>query len=98
MLCSLEQEGDVVVLRGQIMSSKSGILWIYGAFKTTGISKKRLNHDLQVIALERGKSSEFTIQSWIKVQTYFSSRNIFVLNSLKSDLTVVLSAAQIVLH
>ena len=39
----LEQEGGEAVLRGQIcyqtMSSKSGILWIYGAFKTTGDSE-----------------------------------------------------------
>ena len=50
----------MVVLRGYILSSKSGILWIYRAFKTTGNSEKtRLNHDvvidLQGIALERGR-------------------------------------------
>jgi hypothetical protein len=31
----LEQEGGTAVLHGQILSSKSGILWMYGAFKTT---------------------------------------------------------------
>ena len=36
VLCSLEQEGGAVVLRGQLLSSKFGNLWIYGAFKTSG--------------------------------------------------------------
>jgi hypothetical protein len=36
VLCSLEQEGDKVFLPGQMLSSKAGILWISGAFKTTG--------------------------------------------------------------
>jgi hypothetical protein len=40
VLCSLEQKGGAVVLCGQILSSKSGILWIYAAFKTTGNSEK----------------------------------------------------------
>ena len=40
VLCSLEQEGGAAVLRGQILSLKSGILWIYGAFKTTGNAEK----------------------------------------------------------
>jgi hypothetical protein len=41
VLCSLEQEGGEVVRRGQILSSKSGILWIYGAFKTTWNSEEK---------------------------------------------------------
>jgi hypothetical protein len=36
VLCSLEQEGGVAAIRRQTLPSKSGILWIYGAFKTTG--------------------------------------------------------------
>jgi hypothetical protein len=44
-MCSLEQEGGVaVILVGkfchQTLSSVSSILWIYGAFKTTGKSEK----------------------------------------------------------
>ena len=54
VLCSLEQEGGMEVHHGQILSSKSGIVWIYGALKTTGNSmsnhnrikkKTRSNHD-----------------------------------------------------
>ena len=45
VLCSFEQEGGAAVLLlgkfcHQTLSSKSGILWIYGAFKTTGNSEK----------------------------------------------------------
>jgi hypothetical protein len=53
VLCSLGQEGGVAGLRGQIFSSKSGILWIYGAFKTTHDDVS----DLQGVALEKGLSS-----------------------------------------
>jgi hypothetical protein len=77
VLCSLEQEGGAAVLHGHILSSKSVILWIYGAFKTTGnLNFKKWNHDdvsdLQVVAVERGPSSQFTIPSWMKVQNVFS--------------------------
>ena len=41
MLCSLEQEGGAAVLRGQTLTSKSVILWIFGAFKTTGKSERK---------------------------------------------------------
>ena len=40
VLYSLKQEGGSAVLCGLILSSKSDILWIYGAFKTTGNSEK----------------------------------------------------------
>jgi predicted XRE-type DNA-binding protein len=76
-----------------IWSSKSAILWIYGAFKTTGNSKKktRLNHDisdLQFRALERGQRSQLGIPSWITVQNVFSQSEIsVVLNSLKSEIS-----------
>jgi hypothetical protein len=40
VLCSLEQEGGATVLLGHILSSMSAILWIHGAFKTTGNSEK----------------------------------------------------------
>ena len=43
VLCSLEQEGGAAVFRGQILSSKSGILWIFGVFNTTGKSEKKKN-------------------------------------------------------
>ena len=47
VLCSLEQEGAAAVLSGQILSSKSGILWIYGALRQLGTLKKTwLNHDV----------------------------------------------------
>jgi hypothetical protein len=39
VLFSLEQEGGAAVFRRQILS-KSVIIWIYGAFKTTGNSEK----------------------------------------------------------
>ena len=64
VLCSLEKEGGAAILLvgklyHQTLSSKSGILWIYGAFKTTGNSGKKTKSihdvsDLQVGALERG--------------------------------------------
>ena len=85
----------------QNLSSKSVIPWIYSAFKTTGNSEKtRLNHDdvsdLQVIPLERGQSSWFTIPSWVTVQKCISPVGAFfppefpvVLNSLKSDFPVL---------
>ena len=60
----------------QILSSKSGILWIDGAFKTTGNSEKtRVNHDvsdLQRRALERGQSSRLGNPSWMTAQNLFS--------------------------
>jgi hypothetical protein len=40
VLCSLELEGGAAVLPLQILSSKSGILWIYGAFEIAGNSLK----------------------------------------------------------
>ena len=60
----------------------SGILWIYGAFKTTGNSEKtRLNNnvsDLQVVALEKGLSSQLEIPSWMIVQNLFSQSELIV--------------------
>ena len=90
VLCSLEEEGATAILRGQILSSKSGILW------TNGKSEKRLNRDdvidLQVVAVERGQI--------YNSELYDRSKRIFpvVLNSLKSSFrssesTVVLKAA-----
>ena len=56
-----------------VLSSKSGILWIYGAFKTTGNSEKaRSNHhvsDLQGGALERGPSFRLGVPSWMTVHS-----------------------------
>jgi hypothetical protein len=77
VLCSLEQEGGAAVISGHILSTNYVILWIWGAFKTTGNSKKKKrNHDdvsdLQVVAVERGPSSQFTIPSWMRVQNVFS--------------------------
>jgi hypothetical protein len=52
----------------QTLSSKSGILWIYGAFKTTGNSEKtRVNHDvrdIQVGALEKGSRKRPEFPTW----------------------------------
>jgi hypothetical protein len=91
--------------------SKSGILWIYGAFKTTGNSEKtRSNHDvinLQLIALDR--EAGFTIPKWMTIQNVFSQSEL-VHSQLPSGLEltevkfsqfrvkIVLSAAQIMLH
>ena len=74
VLCPLEQEGGAAVLCGQTLSSKSGILWIYGDSWQLGTARrrKRLNHDyvsdLQVVALQRCPSSWLTIPSWMTVQ------------------------------
>ena len=66
-----------MVLRGKMLLSKSGILWFYGAFTTTGNSEKktRLNHDvcdLQVVTLERGPISGLGMPSRMTVQNVFS--------------------------
>jgi hypothetical protein len=58
VLCSFEQEGGTAVHRGQILSSKLGILWIYVASRQLGIwGKTRSNHDyvsdLQVVVLRK---------------------------------------------
>ena len=64
VVCSLEQEGDAAVHRGQILSSvcHSLDLWCFQA-NWNMRRNTRLNHDdvsdLQVIALERGPSSGF---------------------------------------
>ena len=92
LLCCahLNRKGGAAVLRGKFLSSKSGILWICGAFKTTG--GRIYNYDLD----DHSKH-------------IFPSRSLFipdfpvVLNSLKSsfrssELRVVLSTAQIMLH
>ena len=106
VLCSLEQEGGVVVLRGQVLSSKSGILWIYGAFKTTGNSGKKnkieswWHHWSSVHSSRKRPDLQFRV-GW-SFKMYFRSQSSFipnfpvVLNSLSSfrssEWTVVLCA------
>jgi hypothetical protein len=92
------------------LSSKSGILWIYGAFKTTGNSgKKIMNHDdvsdLQVVALERGLSSRFSIQVENRIFPVVASftrvpscLELTKVRFCSSEMTVVLSTAHIMLH
>ena len=72
-----------------------------------------LNHDavsdFQVVAPEKGPSSGFTIPSWMTVQNVFSKLELIYsrlpscleltkVRFLSSELTVVLSAAQIRQH
>ena len=69
VLCSLEQEGGMVVLRGQIIKLGHQSLTFSGFMvlsRQLGTQKKtRLNHDdvidLQVVALEKGQSSQLTV-------------------------------------
>ena len=91
--------------RGQILSSKSGILWIYRAFKTTGNSW--WHHWSSGRSSRKRPYLQFRV-GW-PFKTCFPSRSLFipefpvVLNSLKSsfhspELTVVSSTAQIMLY
>ena len=104
MLCSLEQEGDADDFCGQILSSNFDIkvwhsldLWCFQ--DNWELKNKSLNHDgvsdLQVVALEKGLSSRFTIPIWMTIQNVFSQSGAcflflfpVVLNTLKSDVTV----------
>ena len=106
LLFSLEQEGGAAALRGQMLSSKSDILWIDDAFKTTGNSEKKYveswwRHWSSGRSSRKRPDLQFRV-GW-PFKTYFHSLSSFipdfpvVLNSLKSgfrssELTVVLTA------